>query len=72
MLSASYSKLIGAKSSEVIAMNTLTVNLHLMMVSFYKPEKNKFKILIEKDAFPLIFMQLNLRLNFMDLNLMRH
>ena len=52
MLSASYSKLIGAKSSEVIAMNTLTVNLHLMMVSFYKPEKNKFKILIEKDAFP--------------------
>ena len=52
MLSTSYSKLIGAKSSEVIAMNTLTVNLHLMMVSFYKPEKNKFKILIEKDAFP--------------------
>ena len=53
MLSASYSKLIGAKSSEVIAMNTLTVNLHLMMVSFYKPEKNKFKILIGKGRFSL-------------------
>ena len=52
LLSVSYSKLIGAKASEVIAMNTLTVNLHLMMVSFYRPKKNKFKVLIEKDAFP--------------------
>ena len=52
LLSVSYSKLIGAKASEVIAMNTLTVNLHLMMVSFYRPKENKFKVLIEKDAFP--------------------
>ena len=51
-LSESYSKIIGAKATEVIAMNTLSVNLHLMLVSFYRPSKKRSKIIIEDDAFP--------------------
>ena len=51
-LSESYSKIVGSKKSEVIAMNTLSVNLHLMMVSFYRPNVTKNKIIIEGDAFP--------------------
>ena len=51
-LSSSYSKIIGSKETEVVAMNTLTVNLHLMLVSFYRPNKKRYKIIIEDDAFP--------------------
>jgi len=50
-LNKSMAKLIGANPSEVVIMNTLTVNLHLLMASFYKPS-GKTKILMEKDAFP--------------------
>ena len=51
-LTNSMAKIVGAKPSEVVIMNSLTTNLHLMMVSFYQPTKSKYKIVIESDAFP--------------------
>jgi len=44
--------ILGAKPAEITIMNSLTVNLHLLMVSFYKPTHKRFKILMEAGAFP--------------------
>lgn len=45
-------EIVGALPHEVVIMNSLTTNLHLMMVSFYRPTKNKYKILVEANLFP--------------------
>lgn len=45
-------RILGAKPSEVTAMNTLTSNIHSMLITFYRPTEKKFKILIEQKAFP--------------------
>jgi len=52
LLAEQTATLVGAQSAEVVVMNSLTVNLHLMMASFYRPARDRHKILVERGAFP--------------------
>jgi len=51
-LAKSVARIVGANENEVAIMNSLTVNLHLLMVSFYKPSNKQYKIIMEGGAFP--------------------
>jgi kynureninase len=51
-LRAPLARLVGAREHEVVAMNSLTANLHLLMTTFYRPEGKRTKLLLEKGAFP--------------------
>jgi len=51
-LKSSLAHIVGAKEHEVVAMNNLTTNLHLLMASFYRPTNDRYQIMIEGGAFP--------------------
>lgn len=69
ILSKPFARLVGARPDEVVAMNGLSVNLHLMMVSFYQPKGKRTKIICEAKAFPSDQYMLESQVKFHGLNL---
>ncbi len=65
-------RLVGAQDSEVVAMNSLTVNLHLMMVSFFRPDARRNQIMLEASAFPSDRYAVTSQLTFHGLDEGRH
>jgi kynureninase len=68
ILSEPFARLVGAQPDEVVAMNGLSVNLHLMMVSFYQPKGKRTKIICEAKAFPSDQYMLESQVKFHGLN----
>ena len=68
ILSEPFARLVGAQPNEVVAMNGLSVNLHLMMVSFYQPKGKRTKIICEAKAFPSDQYMLESQVKFHGLN----
>ena len=64
--------LVGAGESEVVAMNSLTVNLHLMLVSFFRPDAHRNRVLMEKSAFPSDRHAIGSQLQFHGLTAAQH
>ncbi len=61
-------RIVGAKPIEVVSMNNLSVNLHLLMVSFFKPTKTRYKVICEAGAFPSDQYMFETQLKFHGLN----
>lgn len=72
LFSEKLAKIVGAHSTEVVAMNGLTTNLHLMLVSFFRPQGKRTKILCEGKAFPSDQYALKSQLRFHGLNPHEH
>jgi len=66
--SKSVSKLVGAKPTEVVVMNQLTVNLNLMLISFYRPKGKRNKILVEANEFPSDYYAIEQQIRLHGLN----
>ncbi|MBS1551418.1 MAG: kynureninase [Bacteroidetes bacterium] len=64
LLTDKTAKITGAKPEEVINMNSLTSNLHFLFISFYRPDKKRYKILIESNAFPSDHYAVQSQINF--------